>query len=259
MKIKLLIIFIISIVFNITSSSQVYKLNLKEEAIHIGVGTSLSIIAQVIQNNNDVPSVEDVMNLDRNQVWFFDRGATLNNSTRAQDLSDMLLYGSATLPFITYFSKKCRVDGVATAVMALETLLYVNGVTQLTKGLTQRYRPSLYNDEIAISDKLNSGSRKSFFSGHASATSAYAFLSARIITDVHPDMKHKWAVWTLASTIPAVVGYLRYEAGKHFPTDVMLGYAVGAVIGYGIPEIHLSNQLEIGFVGNGFKLQIALN
>ena len=38
--------------------------------------------------------------------------------------------------------------------------------------------------------------------------------------------------------LPAVTGYLRFKAGKHFPTDIIVGYGVGATIGYLVPELH---------------------
>jgi membrane-associated phospholipid phosphatase len=45
-------------------------------------------------------------------------------------------------------------------------------------------------------------------------------------------------VWTGAITLPAIVGYLRVKAGRHYPSDVIVGYGVGALIGYLVPTLH---------------------
>jgi len=36
----------------------------------------------------------------------------------------------------------------------------------------------------------------------------------------------------------SIVGSLRYEAGEHFPTDILVGAVAGNAIGYLIPWMH---------------------
>lgn len=38
--------------------------------------------------------------------------------------------------------------------------------------------------------------------------------------------------------MPAAVAYYRIEAGKHFLTDNLVGYAVGATVGVLVPQLH---------------------
>ena len=88
---------------------------------------------------------------------------------------------------------------------------------------------------------------------------ALTFLTARIITDLHPDTKNKGVIWGAAITAPAILGYMRVRAGRHFPTDVIAGYAVGATIGYLIPEFHLvkNENVKISNAGvSGVKLSL---
>jgi hypothetical protein len=42
----------------------------------------------------------------------------------------------------------------------------------------------------------------------------------------------------IAAVVPAFPGLMRVKAGKHFATDVMAGYAFGALLGYFIPHMH---------------------
>ena len=97
--------------------------------------------------------------------------------------------------------------------------------------------------------------RRSFLSGHTSNTAAMTFFFAKVFTDTHPDVKNKAIVWSVAAAIPAAIGYLRFEAGRHFPTDVLAGYALGAAIGYLVPALHLSDKVDLRPMGGlGFNL-----
>jgi len=138
--------------------------------------------------------------------------------------------------------------------MTVETVLITSGLTNITKAISKRYRPFNYNPNVPDDVKLGKSSRLSFFSGHASVTSSLAIMSAKIITDLNPNMKYKVVVWGTAIILPATIGYLRYEAGKHFPTDVITGYVVGATTGYLIPTIHMSDRVDLTYGGNMMSL-----
>ncbi len=63
----------------------------------------------------------------------------------------------------------------------------------------------------------------SFPSGHASnAVAAYGSLAAH-------EKKRK-LLWALAVALPLLVGFSRVYVGAHFPTDVLCGWVIGAVI-----------------------------
>lgn len=66
-------------------------------------------------------------------------------------------------------------------------------------------------------------SATSFPSGHT----ANAFAVAHVIADEYPGWKVKLAVYSLA----AATGFERVEGREHFPSDVLIGGAVGYLIG----------------------------
>ena len=105
----------------------------------------------------------------------------------------------------------------------------------------------MYNPDVSLEKKLSDRTTLSFFSGHTSATTSLSFFAAKVITDLRPGSKYNWAVWTTGATLPAIMSYLRYEAGKHFVTDEIAGYAVGALIGYLVPEMHKNKNVNFGF------------
>jgi len=78
----------------------------------------------------------------------------------------------------------------------------------------------------------------SFFSGHTTQSAANSFFAARVFSDYTKSTRAKVLVWTGAALYPALVGHLRRETGHHFNTDVIVGYCVGALIGYLVPELH---------------------
>lgn len=243
---------------------RIYKFDWKKDLIIVGGGVGLSILGQVSTNNVNPSTIAEINALDPMDVNGFDRGAISNDSETARDISDVILYSSLSLPVIAYFLPKCRFEGISIGLMAVETILLTNGVTNITKGLVRRTRPLAYNINNSLEERMLSSSRLSFFSGHTSVTTAMSFLAGSIITDVHPNMKNKYLVWTAAAVIPASIAYFRFEGGKHFPTDVIGGYIVGGAIGLLIPKIHKqkkeNKKLRINTYGlAGLSLNLNLN
>jgi membrane-associated phospholipid phosphatase len=65
-----------------------------------------------------------------------------------------------------------------------------------------------------------------------------SFSLAMMYADYNPKSKLKPLVWSLCAAFPIATGALRYKAGKHFWTDVITGYVMGALIGVGVPYLH---------------------
>src|SRR5690606_23419102 len=119
-----------------------------------------------------------------------------------------------------------------------ETLLINAALTNLTKELVKRKRPYNYNPNAPLSKKQERDATSSFFSGHTSFTASSSFFLAKVYADTNPNSKYKPLVWTGAATLPLTSAILRVAAGKHFPTDVLVGYVIGAATGILIPHIH---------------------
>jgi len=62
---------------------------------------------------------------------------------------------------------------------------------------------------------------------------------AKVYCDYHPELgPKKFIVYAIASIPPAFTGYYRYKGMKHFPTDVITGFAVGATTGILVHHLH---------------------
>jgi hypothetical protein len=112
----------------------------------------------------------------------------------------------------------------------------------LTAGSVRRSRPLVYSTEAPLEKRMEKGSQRSFFAGHTAATASATFFTAKVFSDFNPDSRAKPYVWTAAAVIPAVVGYYRYQGGRHFITDNLVGYVVGAGVGILVPHLHKKNN-----------------
>lgn len=184
-----------------------------------------------------------IMSLDKNDIWAFDRRA-LNQSTtnykQAQTVSDWGMNIMIFAPVLLFIDKKIRRDWLDVSLLYLETqAINSNLYTWLGPGLNNRVRPFVYYDELPYDEKLAGGTTNSFFSGHTSWTAGASFFMAKVYSDYHPELGgKKWWLFAAALFPPAFVGYHRYLGLKHFPTDVMVGTAIGAASGILTPHIH---------------------
>ena len=115
-------------------------------------------------------------------------------------------------------------------------MLATDAVFTMTVGNVYRYRPYLYGTEGG--------------SGRAAKLPPTRFLPATRPTRPRPPFSPPRSTTTstptpgpalrvgAAALVPAAVAYNRIEAGKHFLTDNLVGYAVGATMGILVPQLH---------------------
>lgn len=193
-------------------------------------------------------------------VWEFDRGAIAQNSRSANSISDVLMYGTLLAPLTLGLSKKSRTDNFGNVLlMSTQGLLINTSINRMVKIWAERPRPYVYRIGAPFIDQQQSkNDSKSFYSGHVATTSYLLFFAAQVYDDLHPDSKLKPLVWGVAMTLPALTGYCRYKAGKHFPTDIIAGYAIGASFGILVPTIYKNRNLSIHSSGIGISLQLRM-
>jgi membrane-associated phospholipid phosphatase len=195
-------------------------------------------ISMLLRSNNQPFMPDEVAALDVSQVPKFDLYATRHYSTSAQKASDIMAIGSFALPALLFLDPAIRRDAPEVVTIVGESLLLTTALTQLTKELAHRTRPFCYNPDVPFDPKLERDARLSFFSGHTSTTAALTFTTAKIWSDHHPSSPWKPVVWTSATLIPLTVGYLRMRGGKHFLSDVLVGFVIGAGTGWLVPHLH---------------------
>ena len=233
-----LILFLAAI--NPVKTQSPYQLDVAKESILYGTGLGISLSAALLKSRVEPLSKAKIQELRSRGVWSLDRVAILQSSDRARKWSDYFLKTTPFLPFALLADPKMRKEPGQAGVLYTQVFLLNTGITALTKTLAKRSRPYVYNTTAVFPDEklYTREARRSFFSGHTSTVSAASFLTAKLYTDLNPDRDINILVWSSASILPALTGFWRVKAGRHFPTDVISGLVVGGLIGILLPEIH---------------------
>jgi len=244
----------------------VYKIKRKVE-IPVTFGLfGASILGFEYLRNKPTLTYEEVMQLDSNDIWKFDRSATRQDASfrlRAQDISDIFLNSSIILPGILALDNHIRKDWIDLLVLYAESHFINTDIYILGASFTKRIRPFIYNPEVPMEEKLAPETQNSFYSGHVSSAATASFFMAKVYSDYHPEIGNKkYLLYTAALIPPSLVGYYRYKAMKHFPTDLITGLVVGATAGILIPHLHKVKDDDSGlaivpFAGKFSGLQVS--
>jgi membrane-associated phospholipid phosphatase len=234
--------------FIIGNAQSPYALKTGRELTWLGVGAVSLGVSEVVKKSVDPLTPTQITALNRIDINSFDRNATFHYSTSADKLSTVTLLGTGgVLGVLTLATEPMRHDIKTVAIMYVESALLVNGINGIVKGLSQRTRPFVYNVDAPLADKLDRDARESFFSGHASNAFATAVFTGEVFQHYFPQSKLKPFVWVGSLGLATATALLRYEAGKHYPTDLLAGAAFGSLVGWGIPKLHeVKNRSDLG-------------
>lgn len=199
----------------------------------------INVLGLSLAKNKDGLTEVEALALSRDDVNRFDRFAAGNYSPDAKRISDYPFYASfAAAPLLMVADGDVRAKFGQVGALYIQTMATTGALFTMATGLIERSRPQSYNSSVALSDRTNRNSTNSFFAGHTAATATATFFAAKVFHDFHPDSPARPFVWAGAAAVPAAVGYLRLRAGKHFLSDNLLGYAVGAGAGILVPQLH---------------------
>ncbi|WP_153799849.1 phosphatase PAP2 family protein [Foetidibacter luteolus] len=225
-----------------TARKKVYKMHLAWELPASGAAILLSNVGFRRLDKVSIMTEEEVARLNKNDVNGFDRsGGFFNpaNYASAQKASDFFLNFSLVSPVVLALDKNIRKDWLDLITLYLASHTVDNSLYFLGTFPVRRPRPLTYMTEIPIKERTGEGKSNSFFSGHVSFATTATFFAAKVYTDYHQIKGWKRIlIFAGASVPPALVGYYRMKAGKHFKTDVLTGFLAGATSGILVPELH---------------------
>ena len=215
-----------------------YKTDLLVDGgITVGLGALSATVLYLVQQKSGL-SNDELAALDRNDVPKIDRFTAGNYSERAQTISDVLCYPTLLVaPGLLALNSNVRSRYGQVLGLYLQTMLATDAAFTMTVGTVYRYRPYLYGSEGGNS-RSGKIATNSFFAGHTAHTATATFFAAKVFHDFNPDSPAQPFIWGAAAIIPAAVGYYRMEPGKHFLTDNIVGYTVGATMGILVPQLH---------------------
>lgn len=226
------------------SGEPVYKLKPKID-IPITVATAAWTVFGFTQvYSKESSTMAQIQSLNVNNINGFDRGAADVYSEKAADASDLIFYGSMPLPALLFLDKKMRKDAGKISFLYLEAMSITGLLYTGSTYLTDRYRPYAYNPNVPMGDRLEGGAKNSFFAGHVALVGTSTFFMAKVYSDYHPESKVKWLFYTGAALATGATGYLRHRGGRHFPSDILVGTAVGTLSGILVPHFHKNKALK---------------
>lgn len=222
----------------------IYKFRLGVD-IPIGLISGGSGIGALILHKKKKPlTFAELSNLKQTDVNKFDRYSINQHSKAAAISSDIFQYTAMVSPALLFIDKDIRKDWKSVLPIWVETFAITSTLTLFAKELIQRKRPYVYSD-YDNGNKYSKDAISSMWSGHTSITAASTFFIAMVYADYHPHSKWKPLMWTGCAIFPALTGLTRVKAGKHYWTDVIVGYAIGAFVGTMTPYLHRRNFKRI--------------
>lgn len=219
-----------------------YQLNLKYEttAAALGIGVTQYLYTKVpaatILNTPKALALkkEDVNRFDRPVLKFPSSGYK-----NAHDRSNYVMYSTFALPGILMLDKNIRRDWKEVATMYLQIHAVSSAAYLVSTFSVDRARPLAYNTSYPIELRSGESTNNAFFSGHVNSTAAAAFFMAKVYNDYNKlPIGKKILTYAAASIPPTAVALYRMRAGKHFRTDVITGFALGAATGILVPALH---------------------
>ncbi|MGA2296439.1 MAG: phosphatase PAP2 family protein [FCB group bacterium] len=210
---------------------------------------TVSAVGLYLESGNTItkPAITnaEIINLNRDVINSFDKWALKQDPSKSgfySNLSENLLTVITLSPALMLFDKTIRQDWLDVLLMYLETMAISNDVyvfSFLGPNYQNKFRPKVYYDAIPMDQRTVGGNRNSFYSGHTASASAASFFIAKVFTDYHPELgAYKYLVYTAAAIPPLILGYCRIRSLHHFPSDILVGFGVGALCGIVVPEFH---------------------
>lgn len=142
-------------------------------------------------------------------------------------ISKMWIWIPLYLGVIYFIVRKWKMEAIWIILSIVICVVLTDQLTNLTKEIFQRLRPSHEPDLQGLVHHVNGyvGGRFGFVSGHSSNVFGFALLSSLIIKNRY----YTWSIFTWAT----IVAYSRIYLGVHYPLDIF----GGMVLGIGIATI----------------------
>lgn len=186
----------------------------------------------------------DMASLRRSDLLPIDRWAAGNYSPFLSSTSGAIAGIMSAVPFLLdgWDIHKDRMgwSGLLTDFILLQEALAISSsLVSYSKTMRVHPTPLVYGSSASDEEKRAGHNVSSFFSGHTTAAFTTAVFTGYTFQLKHPGSPLVPWVWGGSMAAAAAVGSLRVAAGKHFPTDVLAGAAVGSLCGYLVPRLHL--------------------
>jgi hypothetical protein len=197
--------------------------------------------------------------------WALDLKSSEADRAMWKKISDYGEIGIFLLPSLLMIDRNIRKDWLHLLFMYVEghtvTFTFYN-YSPLGPYFQNRLRPAVYYPSLGADAQKNSNNRNSFYSGHVASCSYSTFFMAKVYCDYHPELgAKKILLYAAASVPPLVLAFARIKSLDHFPSDVAVGFGLGAILGVVIPALHkipCSKNISLGLSTAPDELGVSL-
>jgi membrane-associated phospholipid phosphatase len=158
----------------------------------------------------------------------------------ASTISNVVGYAATPLAAVGVLSLAAGKDGHldemwVNALLMVEAVAVSSALNQAVKFTAGRERPFVaeLSPEAKARTAEPADNNLSFYSGHSNLVFALA-VSAGTLAHMR-GYEYEPAVWAVGLPLAGFVAYSRIAAKKHYLTDVLVGSAAGAAIGFALP------------------------
>ncbi|MEZ4403138.1 MAG: phosphatase PAP2 family protein [Kofleriaceae bacterium] len=157
-------------------------------------------------------------------------------SATADATSDALFLTSLAVPVGLELGRGLDDDSLRRGGAYLGAVGATAALAGLVKYTVRRDRPYTQSRDPAVVayTRTAAGTDHSFFSGHTSIAYAALTSGALLYNPTSQGDGARLAVWAGAGALAGSTGMLRIRAGRHYPTDVLVGAGVGIGLGLGV-------------------------
>jgi hypothetical protein len=233
----------------------VYRVNYWFSGIFSVVATAANLYAipTFIHGKKDLTDAELASIKTRSQFSGFNRWALdLDPSQRDKfyNISDIVLPSIVALSGgALMLDPKIRKDWKSVLMMYYEmhaATFTLYNYSPLGPTWVDKYRPIVYYPYFSDAERKAGNQKNSQYSGHVASSVASTFFFVKVYSDYHPEIgAKKYLYYTLAALPPLAEGYFRVRALAHFPSDVAIGFGVGAITGIVIPQLHKNKHRNV--------------
>jgi membrane-associated phospholipid phosphatase len=158
--------------------------------------------------------------------WARDETPVFGSTSSAQDWSDGLRNASVAGYAVSVLAtpRKARNAAVGAGAFAVAA-----GITEGLKVATSRERPNGVDD-------------KSLPSGHAANAAVFNTLTVHNLQAIDMDSRLRTSLEIGAGAVTVGTAWARVESGDHYPSDVLVGMAVGHFVGASFAQVFLGRE-----------------
>jgi membrane-associated phospholipid phosphatase len=229
----------------------------RRDFLLLGGGATLFALGTYFCSRMDPP---DMAKLDREKIFIVDRFAVNFSCESTAFASDVTCGVCMGIPLVLALSS-CNWQTICQDfLMYTESMLFAQGVAQLSKAIFQRPCPYAYTIAESQTHYLTGEAGRSFFSGHTAAAFCGAVFAGTVFQRRYPESPWVKPLWILGLTTATTTAVLRVTSGNHFPTDVIVGAFVGSLTGWFIPRLYRCKREEKGLsivMGEGMGVQLS--